>query len=87
MPRSSAEPTLPSSTTEAEVVRIATDLVQVDAVVTDKNGNPVSDLRAQDFEILEDEKPQQITAFSYVFTANKSSNSRAFDSGQQPRLW
>ena len=62
----------PGSPTEDEVVRITTELVQIDAVVTDRDGNPVTNLRAEDFEILEDRKPQQITAFSYVSTDNKS---------------
>ena len=52
-------PSSPSSPSEDEVVRISTELVQIDAVVTDKDGNPVTDLRAEDFEILEDKKPQQ----------------------------
>ncbi|HKB66676.1 MAG TPA: VWA domain-containing protein [Pyrinomonadaceae bacterium] len=70
-------PTSPSSPTEDEVVRITTELVQIDAVVTDKDGNPVTDLQAEDFEILEDKKPQQITAFSYVSTDNKAISSPA----------
>jgi len=53
---------------EDEVVRVSTNLVQIDAVVTDKNGKQVTDLRAEDFEILEDKRPQQVSAFSYVST-------------------
>lgn len=49
-----------------EVVRLSVTLVQVDAVVTDKRGRQVTDLKPQDFEILEDGRPQQITNFSYV---------------------
>lgn len=59
----------PSSTPqqdEDEVVRITTNLVQVDAVVTDKNGRQVTDLRSEDFEILEDGRPQKITNLSYI---------------------
>jgi VWFA-related protein len=51
------------------VVRITTNLVQVDAVVTDKGGRQVIDLKPEDFEILEDGKPQRITNFSYISTA------------------
>src|SRR5215210_3748178 len=51
---------------EDEVVRISTNLVQVDAVVTDGGGRQVTDLESRDFEILEDGKPQPITNFSYV---------------------
>ncbi|HJR06847.1 MAG TPA: VWA domain-containing protein [Pyrinomonadaceae bacterium] len=49
-----------------EVVRITTNLVQVDAVVTDKEGRVVPDLRAEDFEVLEDGRPQAITNLSFI---------------------
>ncbi|HLM58413.1 MAG TPA: VWA domain-containing protein [Pyrinomonadaceae bacterium] len=48
------------------MVRITTNLVQIDVVVTDKDGKQVTDLRPDEFEILEDDKRQQITNFSYV---------------------
>lgn len=51
---------------DEDVVRITTNLIQVDAVVTDKNGKPVTDLRPEEFEILENGQPQPITNFSYV---------------------
>ena len=51
---------------EQDVVRITTNLIQVDAVVTDKNGKPVTDLREDDFEIQENGKKQDITNFSFV---------------------
>ncbi len=50
------------------VIRINVNLVQVDAVVTDSKGKPVTDLTARDFEILQDGKPQVITNFSYINT-------------------
>jgi VWFA-related protein len=50
---------------EQDVVRITTNLVQVDAVVT-KDGKQVTDLSAEDFDLFEDGKPQKITHFSYV---------------------
>jgi VWFA-related protein len=52
-----------------EVVRITTNLVQVDAVVTDRDGRQVTNLSAEDFEILENGKPRQVTNFSYVRVA------------------
>src|SRR5437870_11836724 len=48
------------------VVKLGTTLVQIDAVVTDKNGKHVTDLRPDEFEILQDGKPQKITNFSYI---------------------
>lgn len=52
-----------------DVVRISTNLVQIDALVTDKNGNPRKDLTAADFEVLQDGKSQKIVSVSYVDTA------------------
>lgn len=48
------------------VIRISVDLVQVDAVITDSKGRQVTNLKPEDFEILEDGHPQKITNFSYV---------------------
>ncbi len=48
------------------VIRVTVDLVQVDAVVTDAKGRHVTGLKPEDFQILEDGKPQKITHFSYV---------------------
>ncbi len=56
-----------------EVVRITTNLVQVDAVVTDRDGRQVTDLSAEEFEIVENGKPRQVTNFSYVRVAQPAS--------------
>lgn len=59
---------------EQPILRMTVNLVQVDAVVTDSGGRQVSDLTANDFEILEDGRPQKITAFSYVSTGERRSS-------------
>jgi VWFA-related protein len=51
-----------------EVVRITTNLVQVDVTVTDKDGHPVTDLKPEQFEILQDGRQQTITNFSFIST-------------------
>ena len=51
---------------DTDVVKITSRLVQVDVVVTDAKGQQVTDLRADDFTILQDGQPQTITGFSYV---------------------
>jgi len=58
-------PVLSQKNTDDDVVRITTNLVQIDAIVT-KDGKLVSDLKAEDFEIFEDGKKQTITSFSYI---------------------
>lgn len=55
--------------TPDHVIRINVNLVQIDAIVTDGKGRPVTDLKAEDFQILQDGKPQVISNFSYVLTA------------------
>src|ERR1043165_1801804 len=55
-----------------DVVRITTNLVQVDVVVT-KNGQPVPNLKAEDFEIYEDGRRQSITSFAFISNVSNSS--------------
>src|SRR3954470_12567356 len=55
---------------DEDVVRVSTSLVQVDAVVVDKDGRVVNDLRPEDFRLVEDGKPRSITEFSFVSTAD-----------------
>jgi VWFA-related protein len=50
-------------------VHIEVNLVQVDAVVTDGNGQPVKNLTSADFKILQDGKPQPISNFSWIDAA------------------
>ena len=59
----------PQEDDDEEVVRITTNLVQVDAVVTDRDGRQVTNLAAEDFEILENGRPREVTNFSYVRVA------------------
>lgn len=51
---------------EDQIVKISTDLVQVDATVIDKNGKVVTDLNPDDFEIYENGELQKITNFSFI---------------------
>lgn len=46
-------------------MRITTNLVQVDAVITDKQGRVVTDLKPEELEIYEDGRKQKITNFQY----------------------
>jgi VWFA-related protein len=45
-------------------VRVTTRLVLVDVIVADKDGRPVTDLRREDFTLLEDGKAQPISVFA-----------------------
>lgn len=57
-------------TPDTDVVKITTKLVQLDLLVVDKDGKQVRGLSKEDFELLQDGKPQKITNFSYVDRPN-----------------
>ena len=46
--------------------KLRVDYVEVDVVVTDREGNLVKDLKKEDFQVLEDGKAQSISAFTQV---------------------
>lgn len=60
----------PQQPDSGDVVRITANLVQVDAVVTDSKGRLVTDLRPEELEIREGDRPQKITNFSFVAVAS-----------------
>ena len=65
-PAAEGEPQQSPRSNDDEVVCITTNLVQVDAVVTDKNGKLITDLRPDEVQIFEDGHQQKITNFSFV---------------------
>lgn len=56
----------PTAVDEDDIVKISTNLIQVDVTVTDSKGKIVNDLTAEDFEIYENGKKQGITNFSFI---------------------
>ncbi len=62
----------PSATFQVEV-----NFVDIDAVVTDERGNFIGDLTKDDFELLDEGKPQEISAFSLVDIPMPSAGTRA----------
>lgn len=46
-----------------DVIRIETSLVACDVLVTDKQGRPIRNLKAEDFSIKEEDVPQQVGHF------------------------
>jgi VWFA-related protein len=63
-------PPKPQDPSSQDVVRINTQLVQLDVVVTDKKGRHVEDLREADFELLVDGKKQSLTHFTHITLPN-----------------
>jgi VWFA-related protein len=48
------------------VFRAGVELVTIDVVATGRDGRPIHDLKAADFELLEDGKRQEIRAFQFI---------------------
>jgi VWFA-related protein len=46
--------------------RARVDSVSVDVIVTDRQGNPVTDLKAEDFDVRESGKPQKVDSFKFI---------------------
>ncbi len=68
----------PKPSKDQDALRIETELVQIDAVVTDKQGKLIHDLKREDFELFEDGKKQTITHFA-VGTAKQPARWLATD--------
>lgn len=54
---------------DGSLFRTTTQLVRIDVVAQDKNGNPVADLGKDDFELIIGRKPQTIATFQVMSTA------------------
>jgi VWFA-related protein len=70
-PPGTAQPAAPAGQQQPErtqqpPIRSGINFVRVDVIVTDKQGEPVMDLKEGDFSVLEDGKPQKIDSFSVV---------------------
>lgn len=66
-------PTPPPPPVDSGVVQINTNLIQIDAIVTNKKGKQVTNLTADDFEISENGQKKKISYFSYVSLSKRTS--------------
>jgi VWFA-related protein len=59
--------TLTTAFAPQQTFRAGVDLVHFSVVVTDKQGSPITGLKVDDFEVIEEGKPQSITYFAEGF--------------------
>jgi len=85
-PKSARQKDQATAPQAGDVVKIGVTLVQVDVTVTDKKGKPVTDLRAEDFEVLQNNRPQHITNFSYVAPATAAASATASASPEAAKV-
>src|SRR6478609_11072635 len=60
------KPAPPEPPPQQPVFRAGTDLVRVDVTVTQRGDEAVTDLKAEDFEITEDEVPQTVETLKFI---------------------
>src|ERR1051326_4393283 len=56
----------PAPQAQQPTFKLRVDYVEVDVVVTDRQGALIRDLKKEDFQVLEDGKAQAINAFTFV---------------------
>jgi VWFA-related protein len=61
-----AQQQAPTPPKDDEVVKISTDLIQIDVTVTDKNGRVVTGLKPEDFEVYENGEKQKLSNFTFA---------------------
>src|ERR1043166_5766877 len=59
-----------------DVVKISTNLIQIDVSVTDAKGKVITDLRPDEMEIYENGQKQKITHFSFVSAGAKTTSEK-----------
>ena len=56
---------------DEQTIKLATQLIEVRAVVTDKQGKVIEGLSKDDFELLENNKPQEVSFFNFTRIAGR----------------
>jgi len=64
-------------TQEQEVVKVKSNLVNIDVIVKDKKGKYISDLKAEDFTITENGVPQKVDFFDAPLSGRERKETRA----------
>ena len=70
------------------ILRSTTRLVQMSVVAQDKNGRPVLDLKGEDFQLLDEDRPREIRVFSLNTMQRKprlSAGSRVYRNANDER--
>ena len=72
--------------TQQPPIRSGINFVRVDVIVSDGKGQPVGDLKADDFTVSEDGKPQKVESFSVIKIDNIAQADRSPDVVDPQRL-
>ena len=65
-------PTPKPTPDDNDVVKISTNLIQIDVSISDSKGKPVNDLKQDEIEIYENGEKQKVTNFSFVSASKET---------------
>src|SRR2546423_3388114 len=71
----------PNKSDDQDVIKVTSNLVNLDVIVKDKKGKPVTDLKAEDFTVIEDGVPQKIEFFDSTLTSGSEAAQPATATG------
>ncbi|MBL8182420.1 MAG: VWA domain-containing protein [Blastocatellia bacterium] len=74
----------PTPTPNDEIVRISTNLIQLDVSVTNPKGKPITDIRRDEIEIYENGKKQDISGFRFVSSVRETVANTPVDKNAPP---
>jgi VWFA-related protein len=74
----------PQSHEQEDIIRITTDLVQTDVVVTDKSDHVIPDLKLEDFKVYENGKRQDLKFMEFVSADSAPRTEGTIDVAGQP---
>ena len=75
-------PTATPNSTDEEVVKISTNLVQLDFTVTDKDGHAIRDIKPGEVELYQNGKRQELSHFLFVANARETDRPTAKQAAQ-----
>jgi len=73
----------PKSADQDEVIKVTSNFVNLDVMVKDKKGKPITDLKAEDFTVTENGAPQKIEFFDSTL-ANGNEAGQPMTASRQP---
>ena len=62
----------PANADQDDVIKVNANLVNLDVIVKDKKGKPITDLKAEDFTVSENGTPQKIEFFDSTLTSTST---------------
>jgi VWFA-related protein len=75
----------PKEEPELQKIKVETNLMEVRVVVTDKKGQNIESLKKEDFELFENDQPQEVSFFSLSQLEGDRSKSAAAETGTQDK--